>query len=337
MPRTRPTRRPTRPTRPLLSALLLGAFACAPPPASAHPQGRHADYVVDVLNARGKRLPSYHHGGQTFVLGRYGQRYSVRVRNQTGRRVEAVVTVDGRDVISGSEGDYTAQRGYVIDPHGSVEIDGFRRSTETVAAFRFTQPSDAYSSRMGTPQHVGVIGVALFRERARRHVHRTRRAPRPYPSERAAAPRRESPDDGYDGYAGGGELRKRKGSGARGRSAAPPASAAPRAAAAAAESAAPADADSYGGLGDMASEGAGARRDNLGTRYGEDLDSQVHGVRFRRESPSQPSAVISLRYDDRRGLVSRGIELYPRRQAPVARRPEPNPFPYNRFAPPPPR
>ena len=58
--------------------------------------------------------------------------------NRTHQRIEAVVTVDGRDVISGQVGDYTKQRGYVIDAYDSVLIEGFRRSMNTVAAFRFT-------------------------------------------------------------------------------------------------------------------------------------------------------------------------------------------------------
>ena len=75
-------------------------------------------------------------------------------------------------MISGQVGDYSKQRGYVIDAYDSVLIEGFRRSMNTVAAFRFTNPGDSYSSRRGTPQHVGVIGVAVFKERARRNYIR---------------------------------------------------------------------------------------------------------------------------------------------------------------------
>lgn len=115
-------------------------------------------------------LPTYHHRGYTFVEGRQGLRYTIRVYNGTGERVEAVVTVDGRDVITGRQGNYKRQRGYVIDPYASVEIDGFRTSWSGVAAFRFTEVGDSYAARMGDDSDVGVIGVAIFREKDRRPV-----------------------------------------------------------------------------------------------------------------------------------------------------------------------
>ena len=90
--------------------------------------------------------------------------------------VEAVLTVDGRDAVSGDVGNYKTQR-YVIDPYGSIVVDGFRKSLSKVAAFRFTTPGDSYSSRRGTPQNVGVVGVAIFKERA--PIQRPR--PRPMP------------------------------------------------------------------------------------------------------------------------------------------------------------
>lgn len=280
----------------------------APATTLAHPQGSSADYVVDVVDAQGRNLPTYHHRGQTFVLGHYGHRYAVRVYNQTGRRVEAVVTVDGRDVVSGEEGDYTRQRGYVIDAYGMVEIEGFRRSHRTVATFRFTDPGDAYSSRMGTPQHVGVIGVAVFPER----VHHTV-VPRPRPRRYVDDELRNS----YGSGSAGSAERARKRSGAS-----------PSAPSAAAEP----SRDAHESMAE--SRVGGMQRDNLGTRYGENRDSHSRDVRFHRASPARPAAVISLRYDDRDGLVSRGIDLHPHR--PVVRN-EPSPFPYNRFAPPPPR
>jgi hypothetical protein len=62
----------------------------------------------------------------------------------------------------------------------------------------------------------------------------------------------------------------------------------------------------------------------------------VSEVAFSRQNANAPSAVITLRYDDERGLLARGIEVYPRRywNEPSAAAPEA--FPANRFAPPPP-
>jgi hypothetical protein len=117
------------------------------------------------LESNGGSLPTYNHGGYTYVEGQRGERYSIRVFNHTGERIEAVVTVDGRDVITGREGNYRKQRGYVIQPYGSVLVDGFRTSWSGVAAFRFTDIADSYAARMGNASNVGVIGVAVFKEK----------------------------------------------------------------------------------------------------------------------------------------------------------------------------
>jgi len=57
------------------------------------------------------------------------------------------------------------QRGYVIDGWSSASIDGWRKNLDEVAAFYFTRLKDSYAARTGRPDHVGVIGVAMFRER----------------------------------------------------------------------------------------------------------------------------------------------------------------------------
>ncbi|MFO8071924.1 MAG: hypothetical protein R6V85_08615 [Polyangia bacterium] len=126
---------------------------------------RGGDYSVSLESVGGGSLPTYHHRGETWVQGSRGQRYAIRVRNHTQRRVEAVVTVDGRDVVTGRSGNYRKNRGYVIQPRGSVRIDGFRTSWSGVAAFRFTDVEDSYAARMGGSRNVGVIGVAIFEER----------------------------------------------------------------------------------------------------------------------------------------------------------------------------
>jgi hypothetical protein len=70
---------------------------------------------------------------------------------------------------------------------------------------------------------------------------------------------------------------------------------------------------------------------NIGTEYGEETESQVREVSFVRARKT-PERVITLRYDDRDGLIARGI--LPRPEPRHAR--GPSAFPVNRFAPPPP-
>ena len=123
------------------------------------------EFSFRLESLSGGALPTYRHGGYTYVEGRRGQRYAIRVFNHTGERVEAVVTVDGRSVVTGKEGNYKRQRGYVIDPYGQVTIEGFRTSWSSIAAFRFTDVEDSYAARMGNDSNVGVVGVAIFKEK----------------------------------------------------------------------------------------------------------------------------------------------------------------------------
>ena len=90
----------------------------------------------------------------------------MRIRNCTGARVLVVTSVDGVNVISGDTA-APSQSGYVLEPYGSVEIQGWRKSLTRTAAFYFTDLGDSYAARTGRPQNVGVIGVAVFQEKQR--------------------------------------------------------------------------------------------------------------------------------------------------------------------------
>src|SRR5688572_29016484 len=76
-------------------------------------------YRISLEAPGGGELPTFRQAGQSYVLGEPGERYNVRVTNPTGERVEVVVTVDGRDAVSGQVGDYVSQRGYLIEPWGT--------------------------------------------------------------------------------------------------------------------------------------------------------------------------------------------------------------------------
>ena len=156
-----PTDTPTvRPLR-LAAGLLLGAtlFVSAASACSS-PIAR-----VDVYDRTdGRALETYPHRGRQFVVGRPGNEYAIRIRNCSNRRVLAVVSVDGVNVITGDAA-APDQSGYVIEPYGYVTIEGWRKDLERTAAFYFTDPGDSYAARTGRPDDLGVIGVALFRER----------------------------------------------------------------------------------------------------------------------------------------------------------------------------
>ncbi len=120
--------------------------------------------TISVVDEYGSPFESFSLGGRVYVVGENGRRYSLVLHNQTGRRYEVVASVDGLDVVDGKPA-ATTKRGYLIDPWGSLTIDGFRRTTDEVAAFRFGAVKDSYAAKTGNDRNVGVIGVALFAER----------------------------------------------------------------------------------------------------------------------------------------------------------------------------
>ncbi len=120
--------------------------------------------TVSLTDPNGRPLRGIHDGARTYALGHDGDRYVIHVDNHTRARLEAVATVDGLDVMDGDDGSYE-KRGYVIAPYDSLDIEGFRDSQGSVRAFRFGATDDSYASRRGKGRNVGVVGVALFRER----------------------------------------------------------------------------------------------------------------------------------------------------------------------------
>jgi hypothetical protein len=125
-------------------------------------------FSISAESLDGATLRTFQHRGTQFVLGAPGEAYRLRIRNPTAQRVEVVASVDGRDVVSGEVADFTSQRGYLVEPFGSLVIEGFRQSLHEVATFRFSAPEASYSARRGTPENVGVIGAAFFPERRQR-------------------------------------------------------------------------------------------------------------------------------------------------------------------------
>ncbi len=119
---------------------------------------------VQIVDGSGNALAGLTQGARSFVVGHTGDRYSIRVMNHSSERFEVLAAVDGLDVIDGRVGSYS-KRGYLVDAYGTLDIDGFRRSSDAVAAFRFGSVRDSYAARTGNDRNVGVIGVAIFRER----------------------------------------------------------------------------------------------------------------------------------------------------------------------------
>src|SRR5450432_4498637 len=143
---------------------MMGALAIAGAAQARWPADRVDVEIVDRTD--GRTLPIYTYEGRRYVVGKPGNEYAIRVRNDGGDRALAVMSVDGVNVISGDTAS-PAQSGYVLAPSESADITGWRKDMTRTAAFYFTTLPDSYAARTGRPDNVGVIGVAVFREKQR--------------------------------------------------------------------------------------------------------------------------------------------------------------------------
>lgn len=152
---TSPTRRVL-----LLAAALLGSAGCA----QAHRPLAPAPLDWQLIDrASGQPLPRHWQRGRSYSAGEPGARYAIRLHNRSAERLLVVLSVDGVNVVSGETAAWH-QTGYVLDPGQQADISGWRKSEHQIAAFEFAALRDSYAARTGRPDHVGVIGVAVFQE-----------------------------------------------------------------------------------------------------------------------------------------------------------------------------
>ena len=305
------------------------------------PQKLRAPYDVQVIREDGETLPTYALKDRFYVEGTAGERYTIRVSNPTSRRVEAVVSVDGLDAVDGEPGDLR-KRGYIVQPYGTVDVDGFRTSLDDVATFRFSSVADSYAGGKGKARNVGVIAVAIFEEAG------------PPPEDQQQIGGGESYDyrsDLDDSSEASNDVARKKSAPpppapasapepARHRHAPAPTTTASRSAGGGdAAAKAPRDADGADDNDDksvdMRAYAEVSRRPGLGTEYGEQRYSSATYTRFVR-SADRPIAIAELRYNDAAGLTALGIPLQPQPdEYELMTRETANPFPGDRFAQPP--
>ena len=154
-------------------------------------QAYAAGHLVDLTvydRTTQQELPVYQHDGRYYIAGQPGHRYQIQLRSLEGGRVLGVLSVDGVNAISGDTADWS-QTGYVLGSYASSDIRGWRKSLSQVADFVFADAAQSYASRTGRPDNVGVIGIAVFRERPRpRPIMPMAQSPVRAPAEATRAP-----------------------------------------------------------------------------------------------------------------------------------------------------
>ena len=122
-------------------------------------------YDVNIL-VNGSRCKQYHHDGKIFIEAKDGSEYTIELKNNTWKRILAVCSVDGLDILTGKTA-VEGNPGYVISGMSSGKFDGFRVSDEKIAKFVFGKKGASYaaSKEDGSERNVGVLGIRVFEEK----------------------------------------------------------------------------------------------------------------------------------------------------------------------------
>jgi len=274
------------------AASVLALTACSTPAAAI---GSMTDINVIDRNT-GETLPMYWHDGRWWVPGKPGNRYAVSLTNRSGGRTLNVIAVDGVNVVSGETAAHD-QTGYVLNHGQFAQITGWRKNLARVAAFEFTALPNSYAARTGRPDNVGVIGVAVFRERVR-YVPPPAPASPPLSRSKSEAPQDSARES------------------AAGRAQASPST----------------SSDAYA-ENERSERRDQQQSQRLGTGHGRSEYAPTQHVAFER-AQSTPDELITIHYDSRDNLIAMGA--IPRPMARPHRVPEPFPAPVG-FVPDPPR
>ena len=104
--------------------------------------------------------------GNVWVEAREGNEFSLKLKNNSWRRVLAVVSVDGLNVINGKHESPDISPGYILSPNRSLTVPGWRIDNEKVRKFIFSKKEDSYSKKIGANmENIGVLAAAIFEER----------------------------------------------------------------------------------------------------------------------------------------------------------------------------
>lgn len=112
----------------------------------------------------GRPVREHRHNGLVFIEARKGTNYTLKLTNNTFKRGKAIFSVDGVDVLEGKSAS-DARSGYIIEPHDSIEIKGYRVDDNKVAKFVFTDGYRSYAAEVGKERNNGVIGVRVIGEK----------------------------------------------------------------------------------------------------------------------------------------------------------------------------
>lgn len=121
-------------------------------------------FSVEVI-VDGRPVSEYAARGRRYVEALENAEYELRIHNPLGVRVAVALAVDGLNTIDARHTSAWDAHKWVIEPYGTIHIQGWQMSSQNARRFYFTTERDSYGAKLGQTANLGVISAVFFRER----------------------------------------------------------------------------------------------------------------------------------------------------------------------------
>lgn len=120
--------------------------------------------TFELVTANGNKITEFTKDGRTFVEGRKGSEYKIKVTNHSNTRIKVIISVDGLDIVTGKRATPNSG-GYLIKAYDTETLEGWRISDDQVRKFFFTTGKQSYNNKTSNDtNNIGVIGVMAYKE-----------------------------------------------------------------------------------------------------------------------------------------------------------------------------
>ncbi len=121
------------------------------------------NFDLEIL-VGGRPLDKYYARNRNYVEAIPGAEYEVRLRNPFPFCVAVALSVDGLNTIDARRTSAWNASKWVIEPYGTISINGWQMSSERARRFYFTSEQDSYGAKLGQTSNLGVVSAVFFRE-----------------------------------------------------------------------------------------------------------------------------------------------------------------------------
>ncbi len=119
-------------------------------------------FTLTIMNSSGQPYREYTApDGRTFIVGRPGDVYTIKIERHILNRFLAVVSVDGLSVLTGKPA-RRSDNGFIVTSF--LGVKGWQVDEGSAAEFVFSENSDSYARKIGASDDMGIIATAIYEE-----------------------------------------------------------------------------------------------------------------------------------------------------------------------------